>query len=202
MRFLLVCDGPSDGALVSHIQRMLILCGEVEPEGNYWSRGRLLTDRIHNGVDRLGNADLLFVHRDAEAVDPEPRYAEITDAIEETSYHGPWVGIVPIRMTEAWLVLDEEAIRDAVRKPNGSTPITLRAPNETQRRADPKTILETALIDASETRGRRRDKIRREFSNLRRGLLQNLQEGGPLEQVSSWVRFRDDTAAALRELNG
>ena len=202
MRFLLVCDGPSDGALVSHIRRLLIQHGVDQPDGIFWTKGRLLVDRIRNGVERLGNADLLFVHRDTEGYDIGARYCEITTAIQDAHYDGPWVAIVPVRMTEAWLLLDEEAIRDAVRKPNGRTPVVLPFPHECERRANPKLILETALITASETRGRRQDKIRKEFPNLRRNLLENLPIGGRLDQLESWVRFRDDTIRALQELDG
>ena len=201
MEFLLICDGSSDGALVEHIRRLLIRSGVPEPEGNYSTRGRFLVDRIRNGIERLGNPDLVFIHRDAESTDPDRRYREIETAIEDAPYPGQWVGIVPRRMTEAWLLLDEQAIREAVRKPGGRMPLVLPLPHECEDRADPKRILEAALITASEARGRRRERIRRAFPTLRRDLLENLPVGGLLEQVPSWVRFRNDTVAALRELS-
>ena len=200
MDFMLVCDGSSDGALVSHIRRLLIESGVSKPEGYYWTQGRYLADKIRNGMSRFGDVDLIFVHRDAESTEPEVRYREIESAVERASYRGPWVGLVPVRMTEAWLLLDVAAIRAAVRNPNGRTPLTLPMPHECEQRADPKTILETALIDASETRGRRRIRIRKEWPDLRRGLLESLPVGGPLEQLPSWSRFRQDTLNALQEL--
>ena len=202
MEFLLVCDGSSDGALVAHIRRLLIAIGVRDPDGNYWTRGRYLADKIRNGIERQGNADLVFVHRDAESADSESRYHEIEDAIQKASIACQWVGVVPVRMTEAWLLLYDDAIRNAARKPNGTIPLNLPLPRECEQRADPKAILETALITASETTGRRRERIRRSFSTLRRSLLENLPVGGRLEQLESWRRFRDDTVAAVRALSG
>ncbi len=202
MEFLLVCDGSSDGALVTHIRRLLFAIGACEPDGNFWTQGRYLVDKIRNGVASQGNVDLVFVHRDAESADSERRYQEIEDAIQNASFHRRWVGVVPVRMTEAWLLLDDHAIRDAVRKPNGTIPLSLPLPHECEQRADPKAILEAAFITASETTGRRRERIRKSFSTLRRTLLENLPVGGRLEQLESWRRFRDDTVAALRELAG
>ena len=202
MRFLLVCEGTSDAPLVSHIRRLLLECGATEPEGNAWTTGRLLSDKVRNGMDRLGSADLLFVHRDADNAGADARYDEIAAAVDDASYDGPWVGIVPVHMTEAWLLLDEQAIRKAVRKPNGTTSLTLPTFTESERRADPKEVLKTALLDASETRGRRRNGIRKSFPNLRRNLLENLAAGGHLEHVSSWTRFRDDTMAVFDQMSG
>ena len=200
MRFLLVCEGSSDTALLPHIQRLLTRYGYPDSPGEAWSDGRRLVDKVRNGLQRLGQFDLLFVHRDADNAGANPRYHEIENAIQEAEYRGPWVAIVPVRMTEAWILLDEAAIRRVVRRPDGRTPLALPTPREAERRADPKTILETVLLDASETRGRRRREIREDLPNLRRQLLRNLPVGGPLEQLASWSRFRDDAVAALQIL--
>ena len=200
MRFLLVCEGSSDTALLPHIQRLLTRYGYPDSPGEAWSDGRRLVDKVRNGLQRLGQFDLLFVHRDADNAGASPRYDEIGSAIQEAEYRGPWVGMVPVRMTEAWILLDEAAIRSAVRKPHGRTPLALPTPRESERMADPKTMLETVLLDVSETRGRRRREIREDLPNLRRQLLRNLPVGGPLEELESWSKFRDDTVAALRSL--
>ncbi len=200
MRFLLVCEGSSDTALLPHIQRLLTRYGYPDSPGEAWSDGRRLVDKVRNGLQRLGQFDLLFVHRDADNAGANPRYHEIENAIQEAEYRGPWVAIVPVRMTEAWILLDEAAIRRVVRRPDGRTLLALPTPRESERMADPKTILETVLLDASETRGRRRREIREDLPNLRRQLLRNLPVGGPLEQLASWSRFRDDAVAALQIL--
>ena len=201
MRVLLVCEGSSDVALMAHIQRLIVQSGYQEPEGATWTSGRRLADKVANALENLGAFDLLFVHRDADLAGAAARYREIARAVQQTKFGGPYVGIVPVRTTETWLILDEVAIRNIVRKPNGRTPLNLPAPGEAERMANPKGALERAFLDASETRGRRRDNLRHDIPALRNRLLENLSVGGPLEQLESWARFRDDTIAALQELD-
>ena len=200
MKLMLVCEGSSDAALLPHIRDLVAGHTQADFESDFWYQGRRLADKIRNGFNRLGECDLLFVHRDADNDDPEERYREIADAVRDVGYGGPWVGIVPVRMTESWLLLDEAAIRRIAGKPQGRTPLDLPPFSQVERISDPKATLERALLSASANRGRRRREDRRDFPGLRRQLLQNLPAGGPLEQVQSWARFRDDTIAALHKL--
>ncbi len=200
MRILLVCEGSSDVALLPHIQKLIAQHTQIEPDSAFWHQGRRLADKIRDGLQRLGAFDLLFVHRDANSAGAAARYGEIRAAVASVGYAGPWVGIVPVRMTESRLLLDEAAIRRAVRKPQGRAPLELPSLAGVERIADPKTTLETALLAASENRGRRRNRDRQDFSRLRRQLLQSLPTDGVLEQAPSWARFRDDTIAAVRLL--
>jgi hypothetical protein len=201
IRFLLVCEGSSDIPLASHIQRLLDTLGHHHVDFDTSTRGRFLVDKVRNGLELAPYCDLLFVHRDADNAGPDSRYREIESAVQDAQFRGPRVGIVPVRMTEAWLLLDQTAIRKAVRKPNGRGPISLPSPTEVERRADPRAILNDALRDASETHGRRRERIEEELPALRSSLLENLPVGGQLEQLASWTRFRDDSAAALNRLS-
>ena len=105
-------------------------------------------------------------------------------------------------MTEAWLLLDEIAIRNAVRNPNGRTRLALPTPALAERMANPKAAFETSLLDASEKRRRRRREVQHDLPRLRRVLLENLPVSGQLEQLESWARFRDDIISALQLLNG
>ena len=201
MRVLLVCEGSSDIALMTHIQRLIVQSGYQEPESATWTSGRRLADKVANALDNLGAFELLFLHRDADRAGAAARYREIARAVQQTQFGGPYVGIVPVRTTETWLIMDEVAIRNIVRNPNGRTPLNLPASGEVERMANPKAALERSLLDASETRGRRRDKLRQSLPEMRNRLLENLPVGGPLEQVESWARFRYDTIAALQELD-
>ena len=200
IRFLLVCEGNADTPLASHIQRLLATLGTSRIDFDTSTRGRLLVDKVANGLGMAPHYDLLFVHRDADAAGTGPRYREIEAAVHQSSFDGPWVGIVPVRMTEAWLLLDEGAIRNVARKPDGNQPLNLPALGEVERRADPRTVLNSALREASETRGRRRERFIEKLAALRADLLANLPVGGQLEQLPSWTRFRDDTVSALRSL--
>lgn len=202
MRFLLVCEGATDIPLASHIQRLLVAVGRQHVDFEISTVGRTLVDKVRNGLRLSPRVDLLFVHRDADNMGWEVRRSEIEQAVREAGFQKPWVPVVPVRMTEAWLLLDEVAIRRAVRKPDGRQIITLPAPSEIERRANPREILNTALLDASEMRGRRRTGLRQDLPTLRRNLLATLPIGGPLEQLESWRHFRDDTFTALDRISG
>ena len=197
MRFLLVCEGATDRPLASHIQRLLFAFGRQYADFEISTVGRTLACKVQNGLKLSPYFDLLFVHRDADNIGWESRRSEIEHAVRESLFQEPSVPVIPVRMTEAWLLLDEMAIRRAVRKPDGRRPLVLPTPNEVERRANPRDILNAALLDASEMRGRRRIGLRQELPTLRRNLLETLPVGGPLEQLESWRRFRDDALAAL-----
>lgn len=141
--------------------------------------------------------DLLFVHRDADSAGAGARLGEIANAVGAVAGAQDWVGVVPVRMTEAWLILDEAAIRTAVGKPNGRTPLDLPTAHKAERRADPKDIFANAFLATSEATGRRRQRIERDFGRLRRRLLVNLPIHGPVTQLTSWAKFRDDTLQAI-----
>ena len=113
-----------------------------------------------------------------------------------------WSAVVPIRvkMTEAWLLLNEGAIRKVVRKPNGKEPLGLPPPARVEATPAPKEALRDALLAAVATRGRRRRKFKREFPRLRRSLLEDLPVGGRLAALPSWNAFRAATEAAVAEL--
>ena len=202
MHCLLVCEGGLDTPLASHIQLLLGGHGYREVDFNISIDGRRLVDKVRNGLGMAPYYDLIFVHRDADRAGPDARYREIVAAVQEAGYGGLWVGIVPVRMTEAWLILQEATIRNAVQKPRGRTDLNLPTPATVERMADPKAALDTALLNASGERGRRRRGVQRLLPDLRNRLLANLPVGGPLEQVPSWTRFRDDTVAALQAMRG
>ena len=200
--FLLVCDGPSDTWLGNHIQDLLIRHGATEVNWTSSYAGRRLTDKIRLGLRQSSNPNLLFVHRDAEAAEPNERYSEISSPVSEVGYAEPSVGIVPRRMTEAWLLLDEPAIRRIVGRPRGTEPLGLPLPRDAERLPNPKDRLREALLSAYSPQGRRRRKrFGSDWENYRNQLLENLPVGSPLEQLESWRRFRDDTISALQELN-
>ncbi len=104
--------------------------------------------------------DVLFVHRDAEAQSPDDRRIEILNATQHLGCNPPAVCVIPVRMTEAWLLLDELAIRTASGNPRGRRPLNLPAPASIERVPDPKESLFQALRTASEQTGRRLHDLR------------------------------------------
>lgn len=111
-RYTLVADGPSDRALLPIINWVLagtpLTAGISEQVADF----RHLTDPPTTLVGRIRRAlleypcDLLFVHRDAEIERREVRTEEIR-AASEAAPVSMWVRVVPVRMTEAWLLIDD-----------------------------------------------------------------------------------------------
>ena len=66
VRFLLVCEGSSDGALVHHIRALLIKHGATEADGSPYHSGTPLSEKVKQGLELSGSPDLLFIHRDAD----------------------------------------------------------------------------------------------------------------------------------------
>lgn len=96
------------------------------------------------------------------------------------------VPIIPVRMTEAWLLLDELAIRTVAGNPGGRTALSLPKHHEVERVHDPKSLLRQALLDAASVTGRRRVRLDNRFSENRRQLLERLDPHGSVTQLSSW----------------
>ena len=214
IRFLLVCEGSSDDALVHHIQRLLIESGATEADGvPFHSRTRLtdsgtpLANKVREGLKLSDSPNLLFIHRDADhhcdthAAGAEKRYEEIVTAVQSASHGGRYVGIVPVRMTEAWLLVDECAIRQVAGSPHGRQDLGLPSVSKIETITKPKKLLEEVLFRAGSPKGQRnKKKFREKFGEHRRQLIESLPVGGPLKHLDSWVRFRDDTKAALQAL--
>lgn len=134
--------------------------------------------------------DVLFVHRDANSAGIEERSREIAEAARNTELAVDRVNVIPVRTTEAWVLLDEAAIRRVAGNPRGRQPLDLPRPSRVGHAADPKGILESALVAASGCQGHRLRKFRKKFRQHRRILLEQLPVGGALEEVPAWTQLR------------
>lgn len=135
------------------------------------------------------------MHRDAEKEPLERRLAEIRDAVAGVVRH--YVAVVPIRMTEAWLLHDVQAIRIASGNPQGTVPLPLPQLATIECDPDPKATLEAALLAASELTGRRLEKRRREFPQMRARTAESIADFTPLTNLSGFVAFRQSLRDAL-----
>ncbi len=199
VHFVLVCEGSSDEALVPHLRSLLVECGAREatgtaPDFSRWGQriSRDIGTRVRVALRLEGHVDLLFIHRDADSPDPELRYNEISMGVAKAGYANTWIGVVPVQETEAWLLLDESAIRRVSGRPKGRVVLNLPSPNHVEEITNPKGRLLEEILRASETSGRRRDHLKKKLSALRGHLLAELRTGGPLQNVPSWVRLKTD----------
>ncbi|WP_420993487.1 hypothetical protein ACKI2N_016460 [Cupriavidus sp. 30B13] len=157
VRYTLLADGTSDGALMAPLQWLIenhfpALRTVPQFAQHDLPAGDGLRARVEEAV-RAYPCEVLFVHRDAERLSYEDRLLEIETATKECVQH--WVPIVPVRMTEAWLLGSERAIRAAAGNPNGREKLRLPLAGDWERLSDPKEELFDAIRVASGLKGRR-----------------------------------------------
>lgn len=202
LRGTLVTDGPSDRALVQVIRWSLTRLVPHQPVSLAWAdtRNSAPPDTGLNGriglATRLYPCDIVFVHRDAEAQDPDLRRQEIHAAVRELDHiGGAAVCVIPVRMTEAWLLVDEQAIRTAAGRPGGLETLTIPPPRRLESLADPKQVLKDALRAASGFTGRRLKKFRVDQATNR--VAELIDDFSPLLALSAFARFHQDLDGVL-----
>ena len=162
MIYTLVADGSSDRVLIPILDWSLRQ-QRITPIQAQWadfSRIRSsngLQERLTKAID-LYPCDVLFVHRDAEGHPPKLRRLEISTALASLDVRH--VPVIPVRMTEAWLLGNELAIRSAAGNPSGTRALNLPALRNLEKLPDPKKALHNALLSASGLGARRRERFR------------------------------------------
>lgn len=200
LRFTLVAEGTSDRVLIPILRWMLLRhhpgfewMGQIANLQDLPNPPRTLPQKIATASD-LFPADVIFVHRDADRESSTIRQQEISDAVqslpERPARH--CVPVVPVRMTEAWLLVSEMALRGASGNPNGRIPLQFPSRRDLERIPDPKSILQTLLIEASGLTGRRRKKFN--FSIQRARIPDFLDDWETLLSLSSAKTLYDEIA--------
>jgi hypothetical protein len=198
--FALLREGTSDDGLVAHIGELIVRAGAPAVTGSPRDYKGTTAERLSKVLAEETPVDIVFVHRDADSRDPTPRRLEVSDAVRATGCQIPWISVVPIQETEAWLILDEAEIRRVAGKPSGRRPLDLPKVGAVEKTADPKGILRHALVEAGELTGRRRERENRAFGQRRRTLLDRLDIDGPVSQLSGWRQLTNDINRVAQEL--
>lgn len=206
LRYTLVTDGSSDDALIPPLSWLLREQGVACAISPTWAdlsrlrqRPKGLQERVEWALD-LYPCDLLFIHRDAENQSPELRRNEIHEALERlgaTKALPPDVCVIPVRMTEAWLLSDEAVLRRVAGNPNGKMALDLPRIVELEQRSDPKEDLHSLLRTASGFHGRRLKKL--STSGSARRVANRLETFAPLRALSAFSALEDEIAQRVRE---
>lgn len=205
-RVLYLSEGSSDEGLRSHLEGIAAEAGveiNVSAPDLRWLPcpvGRGVPDKLRATRELDDTYDLAVLHRDSDKEDPRTRRDEIADAITAEWPELRHIPVVPVRMLEAWLLLDEQAIRLVSGNPNGRVPLNLPKPSTVERLADPKQQLKETLSTASGCRGRRLADLNKRFPHNRHRLLDLLDRDGPVSEVPSWRAFVVDLVSALQSL--
>lgn len=205
IRFTLVGDGPTDAALLPIISWAIRSDRRVREIEAQFAHPSTLPPTRDGLAARLRAAtknysgNIFFVHRDAERESISKRRKEIQDAIATLKVNMIAVPVVPVRMTEAWLLIDEFAIRSAAGNPNGNCQLNLPKIGKVETESQPKQVLYSALKAACELKGRRLTK----FDPCAKAWLvsERISDFKPLRQFQAFVEFEKDLGAALDKLD-
>ena len=199
LRYTLLSDGPSDKALMPILTWLLRQHFPNLPIQSRWSDLRRLPrpprelhDRIRSSIE-LYPCDLLFVHRDAETTSLEERLSEINQAILNASIDSQIpavICVVPIRMTEAWLIFDINAIRQAAGNPNGTVPLNLPTLSEIESIPNPKRVLRDILRTATELGTRRRRRFDTNIAVQR--IPECIEDFSSLRSLSAFIALEEE----------
>ena len=200
LRCTLLADGSADRALIPILLWLIHEHADRVPvEMQFADLRRLhkpprrLSDRIDSSID-LYPCDVLFVHRDAERELLEARTIEIQRHCHLSKRAGDVevVTVIPIRMSEAWLLFDEDAVRIVAGNPGGGQALDMPRIEDIEGLPDPKERLHELLRSASGLRDRRR-----RLEQFNRDLGLHVQRVAI--QIDNFNPLRDLTAFGILE---
>lgn len=190
---VLLADGTSDRALLPIltwlVRELAPMATFAEPSFAVRDTRRPLAAEVERIV-ALHRPDLTFVHRDAENADPTDRRREIPRAIGI-------VPVVPVRMTEAWLLLDEKTIRRAADRPSGREPLELPPLSRLEALADPKQRLHDLLLTAAAVTGRQRKRFVAGLPLRVQRTAELLTDFRPLRRLAAFQQLEADCREAV-----
>lgn len=209
LRFTLIGEGPTDDALMPIIVWLLedpalglLPDVEITPrfiDHDQFPGGYGTDDRIVE-VLRDIPSDLIFIHHDADGPTHVVREREIRNAILgaelRTTGLPPTIPIVPVRETEAWLLVDASAVRRVARNPGGRVHLGLPHVHAVEACQDPKAVLRAALRIAS---GLPRRRWRQVDAIRPRAIADLIRDFSPLRQLTAFQAFEDDVRQVIKE---
>jgi len=208
LRYTLLTDGPSDKAIVSILNWLLKQYLPRVPIQSRWSDLRRLyrpPRELHKRIQKsaeLYPCDLLFVHRDAETVPLNDRLGEVVNAFNMANSAGgipPVVSVIPVRMMEAWLLFDVNAIRLAAGNPNGVVELNMPKMCDIESLPNPKGALHTLLREATEWGSHRKDRF--DTGTAAQRIPEYISDFSPLRSLSAFKSLENRILEIIRQQN-
>jgi hypothetical protein len=194
LRITLSADGGSDKMLVSVIEWITATYEAIAFNRTaFIGSTSALINRIEQALEKEP-CDILIIHRDAENENFDIRENEIAVAADSLNLSTAHVCLIPVKMTEAWFLHSEVAIRLAVGNPNSATPLNLPSIKNTQT-CDAKETLRQALIAAGELSGRRLRKFN--FHECRHSVARYIDDFSALRALPSFALFEQSLRTAI-----
>ncbi|MEZ0111216.1 hypothetical protein ABH920_005231 [Catenulispora sp. EB89] len=199
---VLVCEGASDEWFLPVLLRRAIqrLCDggrvEVQVEVEVAAADHQRPDTIIDALDELPRFDVVLYHHDGTpAASAEAKIEEVRRDVT-TVRREPFVAVVPVRETEAWLLADVATLARAVGVPSAVVIEAAAArAKDVEGVADPKKAL-NSLAAAAAGRRRSGSRLQAERPDLYAAVAADL-DLDRLRQVPSFQRWWDEMAQAL-----
>lgn len=185
IRVTLVGDGSSDKLLMPILETLLDLhCPDAYKLQFAEGIGHgPLNERLQK-AQKLFPCDLLFIHRDSENRPSSERETEIAEALKQLRPRPASIPVIPVRMSESWLLIDESAIRGAAGNPTGTMDLKLPSVKAIENIPDPKARLLNCIELATNLSARRRRQFN--VSAARHRVSELLQDYENLRKIPSF----------------
>lgn len=203
LKYTLIADGTSDATLLRIIKWSLDDLYPSVPNTGVIADYRGIPHPPKSLAEKIKAAkyyypfDLLFVHRDAESTTKGvvgQRTDEIMRALEENEKEAT-ICVVPVKMMEAWLLIDEYALKRAAGNRNYDQTICLPPLPKIEKEKDPKGLLHDLLKEVSGLKSRRLHKF-----NVHKAvhlLAENIEDYKPLRNLSAFNAFENNLSRAM-----
>ena len=148
---------------------------------------------------------LLFVHTDSDDTNDElifaskigPAQKKLSDQ-NRSSYCKEMIAIVPIHMTEAWMIADRELLKSEIGIDKSDAELGIHLNPE--RLKNPKKIIEEIIRLSKEDLTKRRRNNGLNISDLYQIMGQKI-ELSELEKLTSYLKFKNSLIDKLKKLN-
>lgn len=209
IRYTLIADGSSDKALMNIIKWLLDdLYPKIPNKGSFADFKNLQNPPKKGNIKGqiectkvLYPFDILFYHRDAEANKKnivDNRIAEIVKYLDKDLLPKT-ICIVPIKMMENWLLLDDTAIKKAAGNRNYNKSLGLPLINTIENLNEPKAFLHDLLKDVSGLKGRQLKNF-----NVHQAVhlvAENITDFSALRQLSAFNMFEESLKTTINNLS-
>ncbi len=202
--YTLLADGSSDEILIPIISWVLrqhypniLIQAEFASLSRLRKPPKKLEDKIIHAID-LYPCDILFIHRDAENDSYEERRKQIAEVWSSVKSQLPTkqiVGVVPVRMSETWLLIDELAIKTASGNPNSDEQLSLPSLKKLESESNPKKLLHDLIKKASKLKGRNLEKL-----NIHQAVhlvAENMNDFSLLRNLSAFQELENEVSKTL-----
>lgn len=202
INYTLITDGSSDRTLMQIINWSLNdLFPQLPFKGVYadfasiYQKPKLLKDKIRI-AKQYYPFNLLFIHRDAESTNLDfidKRIDEIKSQIDDNS-NNILVCVIPVKMMETWLLIDEYAIKRAAGNRNYRNVINLPRINSLETTQNPKDELHNIL---NEIAGKKRKLNTHKAIHL---VAEYITDFSPLRKLVAFNRFEEELITKVNNL--